>query len=301
MPVIETFAGQSAKKYSTPNPDLAQFGEAIGNHSLLPDARKIDVEAYGPVSFGMFSALVASGSLKPQVARFVMETRRRIIEATELKWAETGVGRTAMATVARGTELVNDLVNKTGEVYSELARSLGSEPTVFRTNNYGSYQVIGGSKVVLEKLVELPTGARVVLLDQINGAHHCAARNEDVSEFAKSIKEISFADPRRPIIASTEPRPLITGEEVKEETIESLGREVDLIKMIQEIKKFGVTHGIDCGPGDFISKFVGRHLPVFSVDVAVSELQMAFEGKRAFLEEKIVEFLGFNRTSLFPS
>jgi [acyl-carrier-protein] S-malonyltransferase len=89
-----------------------------------------------------------------------------------------------------------------------------------------------------------------------------AAHSPLMARAADGMKEalagVQFADPRAPLLANADARPLETGEACRAELIEHLTRGVDWVAAVESMSAAGISAFVEVGPGKVLSGLIRR-------------------------------------------
>jgi [acyl-carrier-protein] S-malonyltransferase len=197
---------------------------------------------------GQYSAMVAAGVISLADAVRLVRERGRQMQAS-------GQGRQgAMAAIiglddARIPELL------------ALGEGLGSV-TVANRNSPGQI-VISGDRAAVEAAVNgvKELGARRGILLPVSVAAHSSLMAEAAEGMARVLAPIGFADPKIPLLANADARPIATAAEARGELIEHLTRGVDWVAAVQRMSADGVTTFVEIGPGKVLTGLIKRIAP----------------------------------------
>jgi [acyl-carrier-protein] S-malonyltransferase len=218
-------------------------------------------------SLGEYSALVATGSLPLGAAvRAVRERGRFMQEAVP-----AGVG--AMAAV------LGLPADQVGQVCARLAQGRVLSPA-----NYNSPEqtVIAGHADVVEGAAKpmQEAGAKRVIPLQVSAPFHCALM-EPVKPLLKEVlQRAAFAPPRSPVVTNVEAKPNSDPNRTLPLLLEQVSQPVRWVECVEEMRRQGVTHFVELGPGKVLRgliKQISKDAPVFGVEDAQS-LERALAG-----------------------
>ncbi len=209
-------------------------------------------------SLGEYSALVATGSLPLGAAvRAVRERGRFMQEAVP-----AGVG--AMAAV------LGLPAAQVGQVCARLAQGRVLSPA-----NYNSPEqtVIAGHADAVEGAAKpmQEAGAKRVIPLQVSAPFHCALM-EPVKPLLKEIlKAAAFAPPHSPVVTNVEAKPNSDPNRTLPLLLEQVSQPVRWVECVEEMRRQGVTHFVELGPGKVLRgliKQISKDTPVFGVEDA---------------------------------
>lgn len=201
---------------------------------------------YAGHSMGQYSALVAAGVLSlPDGLRLVRE-RGRQMQAS----APDG----AMAAI----------IGLPDERLAEL-EAAGKALGVFTIANRNSpgQIVVSGERVAVEGAAEKARelGAKRALVLMVSVAAHSPLMALAAERMRVTLADVTFADPRAPLLANADARLLEDGEACRAELVEHLTRGVDWIAAVERMTAAGVTAFIEVGPGKVLTGLVKRIAP----------------------------------------
>jgi malonyl CoA-acyl carrier protein transacylase len=271
---IIAFPGQGTKDYpGNPAPEEALFNESLDNFgrisTFLPHIRKLRPFVYGN-SFGQFQASVAAESISRLDGLELVRARNRIVSCDEERRVAGDHDRTGMALLLGfGREVIEGLVERKSALYRSVLDMIDNKrpPEDLQVSNFNGVanHVLGGDRKFLDKLVahlnqsagQARTHARMLLIE---GAYHIKAREKASEEFSQAIEDLGivFNNPIYPVISSTAPRVMKTGEEIKQEFVQQLRREVDILKVAALWRELGISSALDPGPGQFVNQVIKR-------------------------------------------
>ena len=202
-------------------------------------------------SLGEFSALVACGMLDFETGLKVVRKRGELMAAADPD------GKGGMAAVLG---LDDDVVKK---VCADISKTDYVEPV-----NYNSpgQVVISGLKTAIEKSVAIleEAGAMRVVVLNTSGAFHSKLMENAAAEFGKFLADVEFRKPVCKIVSN------VTAEVYDEKTVRDLlvrqmKSPVLWTASVLNMRKAGVTDGVECGFGNVIRglvKKIDREFPV---------------------------------------
>jgi [acyl-carrier-protein] S-malonyltransferase len=199
-------------------------------------------------SMGQYSALVAAGVVSLEDGVRLVRERGRLMQAS-------GSGRAgAMAAIlgldeARLPELVEE----------------ASKAGVFGVANRNApgQVVVSGEKPAIELAAEAAKrlGARKAIVLPVSVAAHSPLMTEAADGMRRALEGVDFADPRPPLLANADARPLTTGEACRRELVEHLTTGVDWVAAVRRMSDEGVTTFVEVGPGKVLTGLIKRIAP----------------------------------------
>lgn len=187
-------------------------------------------------SLGEYSALVAAGALGLAPAlRAVRERGRFMQEAVP-------PGEGAMAAVlGLAAQTVRQICERV------------SDGRVLEPANYNAPEqtVIAGHADAVEQAASAmqQAGARRVIRLQVSAPFHCALMEPVKPRLAEVLRGISFAAPRYPVVTNVEAKPNADREQIPSLLLEQVRRPVRWVECVEEMRRQGVTHFVELGPG----------------------------------------------------
>jgi [acyl-carrier-protein] S-malonyltransferase len=120
--------------------------------------------------------------------------------------------------------------------------------------------VISGAKENLAKASDLAKakGALRTIPLQVSGAFHTPLMQPAVDGMSEIIANLSFNQPRVPIIANTTAKPLTTAEMIKEELLQQLCNGIQWQRSIEYMVNGGASTFIEIGPGNVLTGLIKR-------------------------------------------
>lgn len=194
-------------------------------------------------SMGQYSAMVAAGVIDLADGVRLVRERGRQMQAS----AEDG----AMAAV----------IGLSDDRLAEL-EAAGSALGVFTIANRNSpgQVVISGERVAIEGAAEKAKelGAKRALVLPVSVAAHSPLMGRAADAMREILAGVTFRDPRVPLLANADARPLTTGEECRAELVEHLTRGVDWIAAVERMTADGVVTFVEPGPGKVLTGLIRR-------------------------------------------
>jgi [acyl-carrier-protein] S-malonyltransferase len=193
-------------------------------------------------SLGEYTSLVAAGALEGTDAVWLVRQRGRLMqEASEMI-------PSGMASIFGLDDLIVE----------EICQQAGVEISYF---NAPDQIVVAGEKGALLRAMDMAIarGARRVIPLQVSGAFHTNLMASAREGMAKAISEITFSDPRLPIIANSNATPLTSIREVKDELMRETYTSVKWQQSIAYMWEHGVTKFVEIGPGRVLTGTVRRN------------------------------------------
>jgi len=201
---------------------------------------------YAGHSMGQYSAMVAAGVISLADGLRLVRERGRQMQAS----ADDG----AMAAIIG---LADD---KVAEL--EAAGRAAGQFTIANRNSPGQIVVSGERTAVTaasDKAKEL--GAKRAIVLPVSVAAHSPLMTKAAEGMKRVLADVEFSDPRAPLLANADARPLTTAAECRAELVEHLTRGVDWVAAVEYMTREGVDSFVEIGPGKVLSGLVKRIAP----------------------------------------
>jgi [acyl-carrier-protein] S-malonyltransferase len=198
---------------------------------------------YAGHSMGQYSAMVAAGVLDLADAVRLVRERGRLMQAS------SGDGAMA-AVIGLPDARLEDL----------LAAGSGHGILTLANRNSPGQVVISGQRAAVEAAAAAAKGlgARMVRILPVSVAAHSPLMADAAEGMRAALEPITFSDPRAPLLANADARPLSTGEACRAELVEHLTRGVDWVAAIGHMRSAGVDTFVEVGPGKVLAGLVKR-------------------------------------------
>ncbi len=218
-------------------------------------AGTLDPAFFAGHSMGQYSAMVAAGVLELADGIRLVRERGRQMQAS----ADGG----AMAAIIG---LPDDRI---GELLAA-GESVGAF-TVANRNSPGQI-VVSGERTAVERASEVAKelGAKRAIPLPVSVAAHSPLMARAADGMRRVLAEVEFRDPRAPLLANADGRPLETGEACRAELVEHLTRGVDWVRIVEGMRAAGVGRFVEVGPGKVLTGLIKRIAPDVEA-VAVDE------------------------------
>jgi [acyl-carrier-protein] S-malonyltransferase len=244
-----TFSGPQEELDLTVNAQPAILATSIAYLRALEEALNRELPApafYAGHSMGQYSALVAAGALSlPDGLRLVRE-RGRQMQASAPDGAMAAI-------IGLPDERVAEL---------EAAGQALGVFTIANRNSPGQI-VVSGERVAVEGAAEKARelGAKRALVLMVSVAAHSPLMALAAERMRVTLADVTFADPRAPLLANADARLLEDGEASRAELVEHLTRGVDWIAAVERMTAAGVSQFIEVGPGKVLTGLIRRIAP----------------------------------------
>ncbi len=196
-------------------------------------------------SMGQYTALVAAGALDLADAVRLVRTRGQLMQAS-------GAGREGRMAAVIGLDdaRLPDLVAE------------ASTHGVFGVANRNSpgQVVVSGERAAVEAAVAIAKGlgARRAIELPVSVAAHSPLMREAADGMARVLADITFHDPRPPLLANADAAPITTADACRAELVNHLTTGVDWVGAIRAMRAQGITTFIEVGPGTVLTGLVKR-------------------------------------------
>lgn len=210
----------------------------------LLDAKGYKCDATAGLSLGEYSALVASGALAFSDAVALVAKRGKYM--TEA--APAGTGK-MVAVMNASADLIEECCQK------------ASVKGIVSPANYNTPKqiVIGGEITAVDYAVELLEAAGVKRMIPLNvsGPFHTALLAPASERLSEVLAEITFQEPKIPVISNTTAKPM-KQEEIRELLTLQVKSPVRFSDSISELQEMGIDRMIEIGPGKVLSGFIKK-------------------------------------------
>ena len=142
--------------------------------------------------------------------------------------------------------------------------------------------VISGDKIAVARAADLALarGARKVVPLPVSGAFHSSLMVEAEKGLTEAMEALQFKDPKMPIVANCDSRPLTTGGEIRQELVDGLCQCVQWKNSVRYMVDSGVSQFVEFGAGGVLAgliKRINRDVEVVTVSDSASVRKMAIE------------------------
>jgi [acyl-carrier-protein] S-malonyltransferase len=246
------WTGEAAALDQTVNAQPAILATSIAYLRALEEAWHRDgADAPDPAFFaghsmGQYTALVAAGVLELGDAIRLVRERGRQMQAS----AEGG----AMAAVIGLDDAHLPELEAAG-------RAKGAF-TIANRNSPGQV-VISGEQAAVEAAADVAKalGARRALMLPVSVAAHSPLMERAAAGMRDVLRDVTFRDPRAPLLANADARRLTTGAQARDELVEHLTAGVDWVRAVGEMSAAGVGTFVEIGPGKVLTGLIKRIAP----------------------------------------
>ncbi len=260
------FDGPEDTLKRTANTQPAILTASIAAKAIL--SQRAPAPAYGAGhSLGEYSALVASGSMGLAEAVRTVRARGSLMQEA----VAPGVG--AMAAV------LGLAAEKVKQVCGEVAKGQVLSPA-----NYNSPEqtVIAGHAEAVERAAAplKQAGAKRVVPLQVSAPFHCPLMEPVKPRLREVLSQIVFKAPAYPVVTNVEAKPNADAARVMPLLLEQVSQAVRWVECVEEMRRQGVTHFVELGPGKVLRGLIKQIWPeaeVFNVQDCES-LKHALQG-----------------------
>lgn len=222
--------------------------EAIRERVAAAGAEPLEPVFAAGHSMGQYTAMVAAGALDLADAVRLVRERGRLMQAS-------GQGRDgAMAAIiglddTRLPELV--------------AGASAYGIFVVANRNAPGQVVVSGERAAIEAGATLAKalGAKRTIVLPVSVAAHSPLMAEAAAGLRRVLETIEFHDPRVPLLANADSRPITTGDACRAELVDHLTAGVDWVGAVQAMAAAGVTTFVEIGPGKVLTGLIKRIAP----------------------------------------
>ena len=242
-----TFDGPEEDLNLTVNAQPAILATSIAYLRALDERTAAATPAfYAGHSMGQYSAMVAAGVVS-------LADSMRLVRQRGLHMQASAEGGAMAAIIGLPDEQIDSLI--------EAGSAVGSF-TVANRNSPGQI-VVSGDRAAVEVACEVARelGAKRAIMLPVSVAAHSPLMALAAEEMRRLLAGIDFRDPRAPLLANADARPLTTGEECRAELVEHLTRGVDWIAAVERMSAAGVTTFVEVGPGKVLTGLIKRIAP----------------------------------------
>ena len=134
--------------------------------------------------------------------------------------------------------------------------------TIANRNSPGQV-VISGERAAVEAASEAAKGlgAKRAMPLPVSVAAHSPLMARAAEGMRAVLADVTFRDPRAPLLANADARELTTGDEARNELIEHLTAGVDWVRAVSTMVDAGVGVFVEIGPGKVLSGLIRRIAP----------------------------------------
>lgn len=199
-------------------------------------------------SMGQYSAMVAAGAL--DLADGVRLVRER---GTQMQASGAGRDGAMAAILGLDDAALPELISQ------------ASAHGVFAVANRNSpgQVVVSGERAAIDAAAELAKGlgAKRAIVLPVSVAAHSPLMTDAAAAMRGILAQVSFHDPRVPLLANADGRSITTADGARAELVEHLTAGVDWVRAVETMVAAGVDTFVEVGPGKVLSNLVRRIAP----------------------------------------
>jgi [acyl-carrier-protein] S-malonyltransferase len=145
--------------------------------------------------------------------------------------------------------------------------------------------VVSGERSAIEAGAELAKalGAKRAIVLPVSVAAHSPLMAEAADGLRRHLATIEFHDPRIPLVANADGRPITTADGCRTELVEHLTAGVDWVGAVEAMSAAGVTTFVEIGPGRVLTGLIKRIVPdatsIPADDPAIVERLLSIESE----------------------
>jgi [acyl-carrier-protein] S-malonyltransferase len=197
---------------------------------------------------GQYSALVAAGAISLADGVRLVRERGRQMQAS-------GAGRDGAMAALIGLE--------DGALPELVARASGHGVFGVANRNAPGQVVVSGERAAIEAGADIARelGAKRAIVLPVSVAAHSPLMADAAAAMRTVLAGVAFADPRPPLLANADARPITTAEGCRAELVEHLTTGVDWIRAVESMAAAGVNTFVEVGPGRVLTGLIKRIVP----------------------------------------
>jgi [acyl-carrier-protein] S-malonyltransferase len=134
---------------------------------------------------------------------------------------------------------------------------------VVANRNAPGQVVVSGARPAVEAGAELARtlGAKRAIVLPVSVAAHSPMMAGAAEGMRAALAGVPFHDPRPPLLANADARPVDTADACRIELVEHLTTGVDWIRIVERMAEAGVTTYVEIGPGRVLTGLLKRIVP----------------------------------------
>ncbi|MEO5704720.1 MAG: ACP S-malonyltransferase [Candidatus Limnocylindrales bacterium] len=196
-------------------------------------------------SMGQYSAMVAAGALD-------LADGVRLVRERGIQMHASGAGRDgAMAAILGLDEAA----------IPELVRQASAQGVFAVANRNSPGQVVvSGERAAIDAATELAKtlGAKRAIVLPVSVAAHSPLMTGAAAAMGAILATVPFHDPRVPLLANADARPVTTAAGARAELVDHLTAGVDWVRAVETMVAAGVDTFVEVGPGKVLTNLVKR-------------------------------------------
>lgn len=196
-------------------------------------------------SLGEYAALVAAGVISLADAVPLVELRARAMQEAVV------AGEGAMAAVL-GLDAASVIAACEESAQGQVVQAVNfNEP---------KQTVIAGHKAAVERAAEAvkAKGAKRAVMLPVSAPFHCSLMLPAAEKLRVRLASVAFSSPSIPVINNVDVTELTDPEAIKSSLVHQAAAPVRWVETMQAMRRMGVTHVIECGPGKVLSGLAKR-------------------------------------------
>jgi [acyl-carrier-protein] S-malonyltransferase len=245
------FEGPAGDLNDTINTQPAIFVTSLAVMHVLEALGKLPtVSMVAGHSLGELTALVAAGAMEFADGLRLVRERGRLMKLAGVR------NPGGMAAVLKMADA------QVENACREAAEETGKAVQVANYNSPGQV-VVSGDEEALARAIELlrQRGGRRIIRLAVSIAAHSPLMASVVQEFRAAVEATPLRKPDVPVVANISARPLQSVDEIRDELAGQLTWPVRWTASVQWMVEHGVSHFLEIGPKDVLSKLVQRIAP----------------------------------------
>ncbi len=199
-------------------------------------------------SMGQYSAFVAAGVIS-------IEDGLRLVRERGRQMQGSGAGRDGAMAAILGLD---------DAALPALVEQASAHGTFGIANRNAPGQVVvSGERVAIEAAAEIAKtlGARKAIVLPVSVAAHSPLMADATEGMRRVLADVEFHDPRIPLLANADARPITTAAAARTELVDHLTAGVDWIAAVERMTAAGVSTFIEVGPGRVLTGLIKRIAP----------------------------------------
>lgn len=243
------FEGPAEELQRTYNTQPALLTVSVAAWRVL-EQHGVDADVVAGHSLGEYSALVAAGALTfADAVRLVRDRGRFMNDA-----------------VPAGTGGMGAIIGLDATVVESLCAQVDTGVVEPATYNSPGQVVVAGHLPAVERCLELASeaGARRVQLLNVSGPFHCSLLKPAGERLAKALDDVIISDPRIPVIANVDARPVTSADAIRDALVEQVSRPVLWEQTVRRLVEDGTSLLVEVGEGRTLcglARRIAREMP----------------------------------------
>lgn len=203
-------------------------------------------------SLGEYAALVCAGSLDFGVAVRLVQSRGRYMQSAVPE------GQGGMAAI---------LGLDDHAVEAACAEAAGTEIVAAANYNSPGQVVIAGHVTAIKRAIAVAqkAGARRAVLLPVSVPSHCELMQPAAAALQQDLDAAGLRDAQVPIVQNVDAEPRRDAAGLRKCLVEQLFRPVQWTECVRRLRRLGVDHAVECGPGKVLAALIRRIEPDIEV------------------------------------